>query len=390
MLLLVTDTSGKHGSVALARAGEGSTPNEVALIEEVPLAGGTFSAQLVPQIAALLAKYSFTKTEIDAFVVVTGPGSFTGLRVGLAAIKALAEILRKPIAAVSLLEVVALAAGTEGTVWAALDAGRGEVYAGEYEIAGAAARLVEEQLLPKDALLTAAVNSVIATPDEALAASARTTGIKVAAIVTPGAEAISRLAWHKLQTGKTVSPEQLEANYIRRTDAEILPSQLQAPSSISQSSNPVTIRPATPDDISFMMNLDRTCPTAAHWSQQQYAQLFQASGGVSERLVLVITEANGQSLLGFLVARRVVSEWELENIVVSPAARRQGLGLRLLNALLTLAREAPATSVFLEVRESNAAAQALYQRAGFRETGRRKSYYTNPPEDAVLYCHTLT
>ena len=93
MILLVTDTSGKNGSVALARATDISDTDEVQLIEVVPLTGGTFSAELVPQIAALLAKHEFAKASIDAFVVVSGPGSFTGLRVGLAAIKALAEIL---------------------------------------------------------------------------------------------------------------------------------------------------------------------------------------------------------------------------------------------------------------------------------------------------------
>ena len=90
--------------------------NEVDLIEVAPLAGGTFSAQLVPQIAALLAKHGLSKTDIDAFIVVSGPGSFTGLRVGLAAIKALAEILQKPIVPVSLLEVVALASRAQGKV----------------------------------------------------------------------------------------------------------------------------------------------------------------------------------------------------------------------------------------------------------------------------------
>src|SRR5947209_18163388 len=104
MLLLATDTSGKHGSIALAQveAGEGARPtgSDFRVIEVVPLAGGTFSAQLVPQIAALLARHGFTKTDIGAFVVISGPGSFTGLRVGLAAIKALAEILDKPIGAV--------------------------------------------------------------------------------------------------------------------------------------------------------------------------------------------------------------------------------------------------------------------------------------------------
>jgi len=221
MLLLVTDTSGKHGSVALARVGAGGKSNEVAVIEEVPLAGGTFSAQLVPQIAALLAKHGFRKNDIDAFIVVSGPGSFTGLRVGLAAIKALSEILQKPIVPVSLLEVVALASGTQGKVLAALDAGRGEVYAGEYEIVGEAARLLQEKLLSKDELLSVAREAAFATPDEALAATARHAGISVFPVETPGAEMISRLGWRKLKAGQSVSPEQLEANYIRRSDSEI-------------------------------------------------------------------------------------------------------------------------------------------------------------------------
>ncbi len=118
MLLLVTDTSGKQGSVVLARADEREL-NDVEVIEVAPLAGGMFSAQLVPQIAALLAKHGLSKTDIDAFIVVSGPGSFTGLRVGLAAIKALAEILKKPIVAVSLLEVVAIASRAQGKIAAA-------------------------------------------------------------------------------------------------------------------------------------------------------------------------------------------------------------------------------------------------------------------------------
>src|ERR1700693_4064258 len=141
MLLLVTNTSGKQGSVALARAGE-RDPHEVGVIEVAPLEGGAFSAQLVPQIAALLANHQLTKADIDGFIVVSGPGSFTGLRVGLAAIKALAEILRKPIVAVSLLEVLASAGGLPGKVAVVLDAGRGDVYFGEYERTSASVQVV--------------------------------------------------------------------------------------------------------------------------------------------------------------------------------------------------------------------------------------------------------
>src|SRR5215475_1233363 len=143
MLLLVTDTSGKNVCVGLARVANCSDYVEV--IESIPLAGGTFSAQLVPQISGLLKNHGFGKSDIDVFIVVSGPGSFTGLRVGLAVIKALAEILGKPIVPVSLLEVLAMASGCDGRVLTVIDAGRGEIYAGEYETKTGGTQMVREQ-----------------------------------------------------------------------------------------------------------------------------------------------------------------------------------------------------------------------------------------------------
>src|SRR3954468_21809245 len=105
MLLLAVDTSGRNGSIALARC---VAPDVCKVLEVAALEGGTFSAQLVPQIASLLSVHHVTKDDLDAFVVVSGPGSFTGLRVGLAVIKALGEILAKPIVPVSFLDVVAM------------------------------------------------------------------------------------------------------------------------------------------------------------------------------------------------------------------------------------------------------------------------------------------
>ena len=216
MFLLVTDTSGKHGNVALARA----ESKDVTVIDSVPLEGGTFSAQLVPQISALLNKQRFRKSDVGAFIIVSGPGSFTGLRVGLAAIKALAEILHQPIVPVSLLEVISTASGVNRRVLAALDAGRGEFYVGEYEVADAA-RVGQEQLLPKDEFLSMAREIATATPDTALAQLASHSGIRVVLVPMPNAAMIAQVGWQKLQAGQTVSPEQLEANYIRRSDAEI-------------------------------------------------------------------------------------------------------------------------------------------------------------------------
>lgn len=221
MILLAIDTSGPQGSIALARAPEDErSPSELEILDLIPLEGGTFSAQLVPQIAGLLAKHGLNKADVDAFAAASGPGSFTGLRVGLAVIKALAEILGKPVAAVSRLEALARAAEVRGTVLAALDAGRGEAYAGLYDIQEVA-QMRSERLLTNAELLAEAAGQILVTPDSKLAEAARIAGLKIRQIESPRSDAIARLGWEKVARGETVSPEHLEANYIRRSDAEI-------------------------------------------------------------------------------------------------------------------------------------------------------------------------
>jgi tRNA threonylcarbamoyladenosine biosynthesis protein TsaB len=221
MILLAIDTSGKDGSIALARAPEDArNSSALAILDQVPIEGGTFSAQLVPQIAELLSRHSLSKKDIGAFAVASGPGSFTGLRVGLAAIKALAEILGTPIAPVSRLEALAYAPGVRGTVIAALDAGRGEVYAGIYDIEDGA-HMRSERLLTSAELFAEAAGKIMITPDPKLAEAARAAGLRVQQVNLPRSDAIARLGWEKIQKGETASPEDLEANYIRRSDAEI-------------------------------------------------------------------------------------------------------------------------------------------------------------------------
>ena len=218
MLILGADTSGKQGSIALAH---GFANGKCDVIEVVPLAGGTFSAQLVPQVAALLSKHGFKKQNIDAFAVAFGPGSFTGLRVGLAAIKGLAEILGKPIAAVSMLEVVAIAAGMQGRLLAFLDAGRGEAYLGRYEVWAGRATMIDERLVKPEALTLPEDDSTLVTSDRGIAETLVARGIPVMEVPVQRSDAIARLGWKKKLAGETVSPEALEANYIRRSDAEI-------------------------------------------------------------------------------------------------------------------------------------------------------------------------
>jgi ribosomal-protein-alanine N-acetyltransferase len=109
--------------------------------------------------------------------------------------------------------------------------------------------------------------------------------------------------------------------------------------------------------------------------------LFRAHS--PERTALIIEDESG--LQGFVIARVVGREWEIENIAVAGPARRRGLGTRLLGELLDQARDRGADAVFLEVRESNRAARALYEKWAFLESGRRRGYYKDQDEDAIVY-----
>src|SRR3984957_15070960 len=127
-MLLSINTCGNTASVALGVADK----NEVRIVATAELAVRTYSARLIPEIASLLESKYATLRDVEAIVVVNGPGSFTGIRVGLSTAKGLAEGAGIPLIAVSRL---ALLAGSSGLphVLAAIDAGRGEYYVGEYQ-----------------------------------------------------------------------------------------------------------------------------------------------------------------------------------------------------------------------------------------------------------------
>src|SRR3954470_8260616 len=218
MLILSIDTSGKNGSVALARG----DADKFGLIATSPVEGGTFSAQLIPQIARLLSENNLKNSDIDAFAAATGPGSFTGLRIGLTAVKGLAEILQKPIAAVSVLEACVQKSGIkylDAKVFAALDAQRNDVYLGEYMLNKGIAKLVQEVLLTREEFVQRVQGRVAVTADEELAKAARSADVM--RIERPNSADIARIGSQKIARGETVSVEGLDANYIRRSDAEI-------------------------------------------------------------------------------------------------------------------------------------------------------------------------
>ncbi|HXZ79139.1 MAG TPA: tRNA (adenosine(37)-N6)-threonylcarbamoyltransferase complex dimerization subunit type 1 TsaB [Terriglobales bacterium] len=239
MLVLAIDTSGREGSLALAHAELAPSPEpgglailqKSDLLELVALTGRMYSAELIPQLTAALGRRQLEKHALDALVAASGPGSFTGLRVGLSTVKGLAEILHKPIAAVSVLEAIARMAGRVGRVVSVLDAGRSQVFVGEYEFGDDYSPLEKrESLVPLEQWIGNVSDSgaevrrhgsLFVTPDENVVAVAAARGCALQLVCAPKADLYARIGLEKILRGETVSPERLEANYIRASDAEI-------------------------------------------------------------------------------------------------------------------------------------------------------------------------
>ena len=130
-------------------------------------------------------------------------------------------------------------------------------------------------------------------------------------------------------------------------------------------------------EIDLVASLFAETPEASHWSAQGLAEL-EASGA----RIWVDTEES--KLAGAVASREAGGETEILNLAVTPAWRRRGIGRRLMETALESAVLSGAQRVFLEVRESNAGARSFYSRLGFVESGRRKNYYRQPSEDALL------
>ena len=144
---------------------------------------------------------------------------------------------------------------------------------------------------------------------------------------------------------------------------------------------PVAIRSAALNDVSAILAIEQQAPGAAHWTAEQYKKL------VGSGVVLVAEEAaeEADQLCGFVCAKAVAGEWEIENVVVAAAFLRRGIANELVRELIQRAENEAASAILLEVRESNLPARRLYEKHGFREVGRRRGYYRDPVEDAILY-----
>jgi tRNA threonylcarbamoyladenosine biosynthesis protein TsaB len=211
MRLLLIDTCGSEGSVVLA-----DTELTPAVVAAEVLPGRTSSERLVPAVRRVMESAGWRLRELAAIIVVHGPGSFTGVRVGLSAAKGLSEAGGVPLIAVSRLALLAASAGDGvATVHAVLDAGRGEFYYGEY----VGHRRVREALLTEEELVAAVEGGTVVVCEakvvEALAA------LHPRLVEEPSAGDALPFALERIAMSDFDDAATLDANYLRRTDAEI-------------------------------------------------------------------------------------------------------------------------------------------------------------------------
>jgi tRNA threonylcarbamoyladenosine biosynthesis protein TsaB len=210
-VILAIDTTHEFGSIALLDRG-------AVLEEELMRAPDGFGHVLYEHLERMLDRHGVRVQEIDCFAAAAGPGSFTGVRVGLACVKGLAEAVGKPVAAVSNLQALA-AFGASAIRAPLLDARRGEIYGGLYD-AGLNCIAPERVMNLAGWLLTLPAEVEFVSTDFslfALPAGARMTTAPCAL-----ASAIARIAADRLQRGTVVDPSDVDANYVRRSDAELL------------------------------------------------------------------------------------------------------------------------------------------------------------------------
>lgn len=199
MLILSIDSSQPVGSVTLGRA-QGAA---VEILETVESHGGKFSAQLIPTVKRLLESHALHKKDIDVIAAASGPGTFTGLRVGLAAVKALAEVLGTPIVVVSVLEALASAGGAEAI--AITDAGKGQWYVRNGE--------QERHLSGEQLQVFAADHGDLPLVTSAELPQSLTS--RAQRIATPISELVAKVGAGKAARKEFVAIDALDANYVR-------------------------------------------------------------------------------------------------------------------------------------------------------------------------------
>ena len=352
MNILAVDTALGACSVAITGGGKTRAHHWVAMPRG-------HAEALAPMVQTAMAEAALAFSDLDRLAVTTGPGTFTGQRVGLAFMRALRVALRRPLIGVTTLEAMAAAAEAEaGAPLVAVlhEAKRGEVYGALYR---AREVVLAVQVEATEAMLEAILGRVGAgpmavagtgAPDAAAWLLSHGAQAALTSIRQPDALWVARLA--------EAAPEAIEAAhplYLRAPDAKL-------------AAVAIRLRRAQSSDAALLTSLHAQTMRKS-WEAAFFDQILADPGGFA-----VIAEAH-ETPLGFILGRAAAGEAEILSVGVLSGYRRSGVAARLLAEAAKRASALGATTFFLEVDEANQAARGLYESKGFAVAGRRKGYY---------------
>ncbi len=370
MNVLAIDSSGLAASAALVS-------DDKVLGEFFLNCKMTHSVTLMPMVENMLEMIDFDKDNIDVLAITSGPGSFTGLRIGMACIKGLAKALGKPVAPVPTLDVVAFnGILSDKLIVPVMDARRDRVYYSIYTSDGKSLeRLCDYGCEPIEEV----VGQVRKISGEAVffgdgaevyRKEIENAGFEISPISSrlQRASGAGLMAMEMAKEGRLVSGSEAELIYLRKPQAE---------REREERLESLKFREMTRDDIEAMAAIEKKCFTTP-WSAKMIEDDY--NNGLT---YYVICELDGE-IIGYGGMWHVINEGHITNIAIIPGRQGRGFGGRLMEEMIKLAEDKEMIELTLEVRESNERAIRLYEKYGFKKEGVRRKYYEDTHEDALI------
>lgn len=361
----------------------------------------THSQTLLPMIREIMEMTQTKLSSLDAIAVANGPGSFTGLRIGVATAKGLAMAADKPVIGVPTVDALAYqAGGFPGIICPMMDARRQQVYTGlySYYLSGPDFSILKEDGNTEPG--TGDRQPVFQTLRMQMAASVHDVirrlnrynrhvlllgdGVPVyedvikkeltvpytlapAYMNRQNAAALGALACVYFEQGRAVSADELVPDYLRMSQAER-----------ERDERKTYVRLLTEKDVQEAALLEEAAFADDCWSK----------AGIEDTLKNKNTVCFGafreDRLVGYLFGYEAAGEIEIARLAVDKVVRRQKVGTKLMDGLFDYCKKMNVYKVMLDVREGNVGARAFYKKSGFSIDGRRENFYESPRETAVL------
>ena len=378
MKVLSIETSSKICSVAILE--------DKNLVKKIELNNGlTHSETLMPVIKRILEETNLTLSQVDLFVCDIGPGSFTGIRIGVATVKAFSDSLQIPAVGISSLEGLAYAIPKDGIICSLIDCKNDNCYYAVYQLENGHYSLLES---PKADSVENCLNFLIYKYGDSIITFIGDACLSYKDLIKSFSsqfclanEDSSICLNHHIPESdiNTIDVYSLGLagleKYIKSgKDKALLPLYLKKPQAQRQLEGKNLI--IEDMKLSDLENLDIS-------KFDDFWNIHILKEELTSETSHFICAKLENKIVGFAGIKIIVDEADIMNIAVKEDYRRQGIATLLLNHILSLCKQKSLKAINLEVNEENFSAISLYQKFGFKECGRRKQYYDNK-YDAIL------